>query len=524
MPNIGINVIEGVSSGAYPFQGVSLYNVAMLMERERGIPNFPVEITSLAQDRLRFNGAFSGKLASHMVRNMFKNARDFGFRLYGVRVLGSSSVAASTTVDLFRRDDPVQNPNSWSSYPMIKFWAGQKGMKDPGTWANYSQALKTGVKFTLHEKDSLVKGSFAIRIYYKEDLKETWTAPSLRELITVVNLNSDYLFAEQLSEFPALPEQARINPFYPFTSEPNIIEDFLTTGTYTSPSLSDYQVGGTINNPTGLKVLDNLDIQIFTTDNTVDAHTTACIDYANNHIKKPIFVSCLPYNSSDTAVRTIMDAKIKATAECAAIYNAWVKTSDDFGSTIYVPASGAIIGAGFIRVAAQNRNLIHFPPAGLEAVLDDVIDAVPNSIPMDVRTEWAKRYGTNFLEFRKNIGWFPFSSRTTSSNSLYQSIHIRRMTSKYRAVLEENMLRFLQKPLTREINREMYVSLLNYFQTEWADGGLNNNITFDKACVINIEGDKSDPKQVNITVDLIYSECSETITITLNRNDFSLLN
>ena len=121
------------------------------------------------------------------------------------------------------------------------------------------------------------------------------------------------------------------------------------------------------------------------------------------------------------------------------------------------------------------------------------------------------------------LGWFIFSSRTVSTHTLYQSVHIRRVTSKYKAVLEENMLRFIQKPNTAEIEREMYVALLSYFKGEWESGALNNQIPFDKSCIINISTDKNDPKNLKVILDLILTECIESITIEINRNDYSII-
>lgn len=95
MTNIGISVQEGVASGVTPFIEVSKHNIGLLMERERGIPNLAVPVTSLQQDRLKFGGVQADKYGAYVSRHIFNNAGSFGAIVYGVRILGATSMAAS---------------------------------------------------------------------------------------------------------------------------------------------------------------------------------------------------------------------------------------------------------------------------------------------------------------------------------------------------------------------------------------------------------------------------------------------
>jgi hypothetical protein len=512
MGNIGISTFEGISSGATQFLGnTPLYNTGLLFARERGISNKPVLISSLSEDRLKFGEVSPTAYGAYIVRNLFKNAGAYGATVYGVRILDEAN---STAAFGFLTDGNVGSPVN-----ILKVFAGQTGNKDKGTWANCSSSVTPeGVYCEFLPKDHVngTKNAYTVRVYYKQVLRETWVGATWASLTTTVNESSSYIYVEPQT---AATQQGNTPPAV-ITGVSKVI---LTGGTYTAPTEAMFYAGGDSLAPLGLNCFNTVDIQMLAVcEHTSLTMNTKGIEYANAHPKKPIFVGCLPYQSNTTTVESFATALQKDTTQCSALYNFWVKTNDENSGTIWVPAMGVIIGAGYIRIPSANSNLIHFPPGGIDSAFTDVIDVTPSTLDVTTETTWVKRYSINIARYLANTGWFLFSSRTTSVNLLYQSVHIRRMTSKYSAVLESNMLKYVQKPVTNEIQREIYTALLTYFRNEWTLGALNNTIPFDKACVINIAPDVSDPKQLNVTLDLIYTECIESIRINLNRNDFSL--
>ena len=82
---LGVSVQEGVTTGASPFQEGSKHNVAILWERERGIPNKAIKVTSLQEDAKLFGGVSLDKFGAYIARHLFNNAGQYGAVVYGIR-------------------------------------------------------------------------------------------------------------------------------------------------------------------------------------------------------------------------------------------------------------------------------------------------------------------------------------------------------------------------------------------------------------------------------------------------------
>lgn len=495
---IGVSVQEGVSAGFTPFGDTSKYGIGIIFERERGIPNVAIPIMSLQEDRKRFGGIESTKFGAYISRHLFKNAQNYGAIMYGVRILDVVNSSAATGVLTDGKSTPTT---------ILNIWAGQNGQKDLGTWSNGSN----GVKVRCYPKNHALGAvdAYTFQVFYKNELVETWEASTWVSLISQVNERSGYvmLIPNDLTES--------------ITDVQNIT---LAGGTYTAPVEEDYYPIPDEIAPTGLAVFDSVDIQMLAcAELTTLTFAQVARDYANLHPNRPMFIYSLPYQSTTSVVTTFATGMQTASTDCSAGYNFWVKTSDESDGFTWTPSVGVILGAGFVRVAGMNRDLIHFPPASIESAFVDVIDISPNNVTLQTATQWVKRYSTNVAIFQKGIGFFLFSSRTNSTNILFQSIHIRRVTSYYLKQLEANLLWTIQKPITAELKRQVYTSLYTYFYQEWSNGALENSIPFEQACSISIGQDTNDRKNLVVDISYILTECAESIRINLNRNDNSLI-
>jgi hypothetical protein len=500
---IGVTVQEGVSTGLTPFQEVAKYNVGLIMERERGIPNVPVKVLSLQDDRKRFGGLNSAMFGPYVARHLFKNAQNYGAVVYGVRVLDTDN--SDTASGLFT--DGAGSPTT-----IFTAYAGQSGYKDPGTWANStSYSAGEGLKvrgFPIGHTNGIVD-KYLFEVFYKNKLVESWEAVTWAELIASVNDRSAFVYLEAGDLTKDITDIQQVH---------------LSGGTYAAPVESDFYPVPDETSPTGLAIFDNVDVQIIicAEHHTVDMATQGR-DYANGHQNRPIYVYNLPYFSTSTEVETFAAALQTDNTDCSAGYNFWVKTSDEAGGFVWTPSVGVIVGAGYVRVPGLNRDFIHYPPGGVESAFVDVVDINPNNLTEALMTQWVKRYSTNVAVYKQGKGFFLFTSRTNSTNSLYQSVHIRRLTSYYKRTLELNLLWAVQKPVTPQLKREMYVSIYQYFLGEYGRGALEGSIPFDQACVINVEQDTQDRKILKVIIDVILTECAESIRIELNRNDNSLI-
>ena len=80
-----------------------------------------------------------------------------------------------------------------------------------------------------------------------------------------------------------------------------------------------------------------------------------------------------------------------------------------------------------------------------------------------------------------------------------------------------------QKPNTPELKREMLVKLRQYFKTEYDNGALERSVDFDTAyqgiCDNSNNPPGQDRKLINVDVLWIPTECTESIRLSLQRND-----
>jgi hypothetical protein len=601
---IGVSVQEGIAAGISSFQSASKHNVGLLMERERGIPNKPIRVTSLQEDRVRFGGIKANQYGAYVTRHLFKNVSTFGAILYGVRVLDSSSTTASVIVTDGAPDNqdwnvvssaispltyqkkiftPINfaigdtftlsvgsssetytvsagdtaldivtalklaidlevagsNPD-WSGYSysidplgkleithltlntlvpitgsttnggannIMTLYAAQEGVDDPGDWAN--DVLK--VRIYPAGQATGLPDQILLEVIYKNRRVESWSGTQWTDIINQINQRSLYLRGT-----PAMGGNA-ITIY-------DILEFTLTGGTYVAPVEADFYPVPDDSNPLGLAIFDNVDVQIV----AVTEHFSLTMaqegyTWAVNISSRPMYIHNLPYQSNTVVVEQFATTLQNTLESCTALYNFWCKTSDEANGSVWVPALGVIIGAGYIKVPGLNRDFIHTPPAGIESAFSDVQDIYPRDLSKEVQTLWVKRYSSNIAIFKSGRGFFLFSSRTTSTNLLFQSIHIRRQTSYYARVLEDSLLWLIQKPATPENKRRAYVEIYNFMLNEYNNGALEGSVSFSEACQIDIQQDPSDRKFLRIVIDWIPTEAVESVRVELNRNDGILI-
>ena len=499
---IGVTINEGVSSGLTPFQETSKHNIGLLMERLRGVPNIAKEVQSLQDDRKVFGGLSNEMYGAYVTRHIFKNSGSFGASVWGIRILdeeNSATAMASFT-------DGASTPNT-----IFNVYAGQEGHKDPGNWANGSAGTEEGVRVRCFPKGHIngVVDKYMFQIFYNGKNVENWESDTWAGLIGLINSLSFYVYL--------VPEDLNLDIT-------DIQELYLTGGVYAPPTEAMFLPVEDESEPKGFAAFNDTDVQIISCTEQFSVNMAlAGRDYCSLHYNKPLYVYNLPYLSPTSLVESYADALQSGTPNFSAAYNFWVKTSNEEGSQVWVPSLGVILGAGFIRVPETNRGYIHYPPAGIESIFTDVTDIAPRSLNNATLTTWVKRFTTNVAVFRRGKGFFLYSSRTNSTNPLYHSIHVRRQTSLYAKTLEENLLWVIQKPVSPELAREAYVSILSYFRDEYGKGALERSIPFEEACIITTHTDPQDRKTLVIIVDIILTEATEAVRIELNRNDGSLI-
>lgn len=391
---------------------------------------------------------------------------------------------------------------------IVNVWAGQEGQKDPGTWGN-------DLEVKVYPKDHAqgVANAYLWEVYYKGKLVESWTAASWETSVAGINQRSKYIMLEAV-----VLASRDITDVQVVT---------LAGGVYAAPTeASFYPVADPIT-PNGLAIFDGVDVQLignteFHTETMANQGKTYCQSRGN-----AMYIANLPYLADTSIVEDYALLLQSDVASQVACYNGWVKTTDDNGNFVWVPGLGCVLGAGYVRTPEMSRGHVWIPPAGVDSAFVDVSDISPNPLSQATINLWVQRYSVNVAVQKPGKGFFLYSSRTMSTNALYHSAHIRRMTNWLVDTLNGNTLFSVQKPNTPALRREIVVALKMYFKGIYDQGGLEGSVSFDEACTITCDKTNNPPGQdrkvLNCRIEWIPTECTESVVLELNRNDGILL-
>ena len=562
MTDVGLTIVEGVASGASAYKEPSKRNIGLLGQFTRGAGFSPIKITNMEDFNIIFGGQNSSFFGPAIVKSIFDEAGNAPVTLYLARVVGAESKVATALGIL--PSDAVMNVS-----------AGYKGKDDPGAWAN-------DVKVSLHSYGSKIKDMFTLTVQYNSN-SEQYNYGTLSEIQTAVNKVSKYITIEFNKEIEKTVFKSITGTIIAstssnvitgtgtkFTSElavGNVLYNndnkvigtiaaissdtkltltskALTVVTSASVSKRDdkvYEVslsGGvdgevvesdfypveSTTDPKGLACFDGYDVQIIA---CTEYHSLSMAKVLNEYLKdkkNPIGVVNLPLNADEgTAEMYALELQTSQTSFLAGAYMGWCKVPDENGNGILIPAIGPILGAAYIRTPYLQGDYIHIPPGGLDSLFNNVLEVVPARISQKSINKLVQQFSCNIIQYVENTGYYVGSSRTYSTNSLYSSIHVRMQTSYYLRALNSK-LRFLeQKPNTPELKREALVELNQFFKTEYDNGALERSIDFDDAykgiCDKGNNPTSQDRKILNIDVFWIPTECTESVRVSLQRND-----
>lgn len=562
MGDVGLTIIEGVAAGASAYKEPSKRNIGLLGQFIRGAGFSPVKITSMED----FNTIFGGQSVSFygpaIVKSIFDEAGNAPVTMYLARVVGADSVVASGTASL--SDDATMNIS-----------AGYKGKDDPGSWAN-------GIEISLYSYCSRVKDMFTLTVQYG-DKQEQYNYGTLAEIQTAVNRVSKYITIEFSKEIKKLvfksitgtvtvstssnkitgvstkfttelkvgnvlydanekmigtvaaiasdTEATLVSKAMTEVSEASITKrDDVVYGTTLANGVdgevqeSDFYPVESTTDPKGLACFDGYDVQIIA---CTEFHSLSMAKVLNEYLKEkknPIGVINLPLNADEgTAELYALELQTNQTSFLAGAYMGWCKVPDENGNGMLIPAIGPVLGAAYIRTPYLQGDFIHIPPGGIDSLFNNVMEVIPPRLSQSSINRLVQQFSCNIIQYVENTGYYVGSSRTYSTNSLYSSIHIRLQTSYYLRALNSKMRFLEQKPNTPELKREALVELNQFFKTEYDNGALERSVDFDQAyqgiCDRSNNPLTQDRKILNIDVLWIPTECTESVRISLQRND-----
>lgn len=561
MADVGLTIIEGVAAGATAYKEPSKRNIGLLGQFVRGASFSPIKITNMEDFNIIFGGQSSSFFGPGIVKSIFDEAGNAPVTMYLARVVGADSVVATGEAAL--SDSATMTVN-----------AGYKGKDDPGAWAN-------GIEASLYSYSSRIKDMFTLIITYGDN-QEQYNYATLSEIQNAVNKVSKYVTIEFSKEIEKLVFKSITGTITASTSSNeitgsgtkfntdlavgNVIYDSNqkivgtvasitsdTKLTLTSKAMnavssatatkrddkvytatlsggvdaevqeSDFYPVESTTDPKGLACFDGYDVQILA---TTEFHSLTMARVLNEYLKdkkNPIGVVNLPLNADEgTAELYAIDLQTNQTSFLAG-YMGWCNVPDENGNAMLIPAIGPILGAAYIRTPYLQGDFIHIPPGGIDSLFNNVLEVIPARLSQSSINKLVQQFSCNIIQYVENTGYYVGSSRSYSTNSLYQSIHIRMQTSYYLRALNSSMRFLEQKPNTPELKREALVELQTFFKTEYDNGALERSIDFDQAyqgiCDRSNNPVTQDRKLLNIDVLWIPTECTESVRISLQRND-----
>lgn len=562
MADVGLTIVEGVAAGASAYKEPSKRNIGLLGQFIRGAGFSPVKITNMEDFNIIFGGQSSSFFGPAIVKSIFDEAGNAPVTMYLARVVGSGSVVANGAGSL--SDDATMNVN-----------AGYKGKDDPGAWAN-------GITVSLYSYGSRIKDMFTLIVQYGDN-QEQYNYGTLSEIQTAVNKVSKYITIEFSKEIEKMVYKSIAGTITATTSSNevtgtgtnfttdlvvgNVLYDSkkkqigtvaaissdtkltltskaMTAVTAASVTKRDDQVytatltGGidgevvesdfypieSTTDPKGLACFDGYDVQILA---CTEFHSLTMAKVLNEYLKdkkNPIGVINLPLNADEgTAELYALELQTNQTSFLAGAYMGWCKVPDENGNGVLIPAIGPILGAAYIRTPYLQGDFIHIPPGGIDSLFNNVLEVIPARLSQSSINKLVQQFSCNIIQYVENTGYYVGSSRTYSTNDLYESIHVRMQTSYYLRALNSKMRFLEQKPDTPELKREALVELNQFFKTEYDNGALERSIDFDQAyqgiCDRSNNPTTQDRKLFNIDVLWIPTECTESVHISLQRND-----
>lgn len=563
--NIGLQIVEGVASGAVAFQEPSKRNIGIAGEFERGVPGKVYRIGSLDDAEKYLGVPISSAFGGYIIRQLFKHAAPAPVLLFATRIIGATSVAATAAIN-------------WNGITGT-VTAAYRGDSDPGTWGNQ-------LSFNLWSYDYARKNLYLWETLYKGVVRESFTGATLAALQETINKNSNYAkvsfsgepavaytnltgtsitttttspsvtgvgttFTTQLEPGSLLFTSAGVyigkvksitsdtaltlmgNAFVAGTlngtkkrTDSKITGQALAGGTYVDPVEADFYPVPDPVAAGGIAIFDKTQIQLLiVTENHTLTLAQKMKEYCTTR-QDCIAIVNLPMNADEQIIELYSNTLSTATRNFIAGYMDWDNVYNENGDQISIPSLGRVLGAGFLRTPFLQGDGVHIPPGGIDSYAVDVISVVSGDLSQSQINKYVRDYNVNVSMAHESYGRFLLSSRMFCTNELYQSIHTNMQTNFYRRLLFDNLLFLLQKLSQPDYKKQAATRITSYFEQEYEKGALERSIKFEEAFKVIADLSNNplsqDRRITNIDLELILAEVTEAVKISINRADKNL--
>lgn len=391
---------------------------------------------------------------------------------------------------------------AFTSDPIATIKAGYHGEEDPGAWANN---LRIRV-YPPNDPNGL-KDLYLLQVYYNNFLVESFNAANWTALFGDINARSEYIMG-------VVDDPDGVMTHGVFAGN-------LAGGVYAAPTdeMFEPKYNSTTDAAEGLALFEGVDVQILACPEVFSTNFVyLCENFCRTTGK--FFVFSLPYNATESVAENFNNVLATGEASYASSVLNWleVPASDGVGK-MWIPAVGYALGAGYIKKAGLTNNVAWSIPGGLETVARGISRITHDDISEDKIGRYVKKWHTNIIKYVQNVGFCLWTSRTYSTNPLYESVHIRLETNWLVKVLPIRNYRFLQRMNTPSLKAEMKNDNRMFMLNLYQQGGIEQSLPFDEAVVIEVVTASDDRKNVDLLISWVPPELVEHIHIKLSRND-----
>ena len=524
--------VEEFESGMRPMEGVSTSTAGFIGLAEKGkTVGTPEFVSSFADFTRKFGGYLPEKpygdyrYLAYSVEQFFANG---GARAYIMRAVAGDAAAASVKVGPLTIS--AKNPGKWGNEIKVSVVTASKGKTNVTevsgddktgkvyTVANASAfaegdtvAIKVNGKVTGYNKIAQVIGNtitFATAV--KEDLVDNTAVP--KKLIVSAELNVEIAYKDsvevyegvsfnaasasyitkvlaksELVDVVAADTTAVAAPISYFTSEAEAEKAvvLLAGGSDgTAKGITPDIFMGVDNGPgkrTGLaafKEINNVSIMAIP-GVTEPAVQLALVTHCTN---TGASFAVLDVPRELTKPNDVLTHKEKIDSDYAALYHPWIQVYDSLNKKpAYIPPSGAVAG---IYARSDIERGVHKAPAN-EVVYNAIgLEVLYNKAEQDILNP----AGVNLIRALPGQGIRVWGARTTSSNSLWKYVNVRRLF-----IYLEESIKAETNWAVFEPNDEMLWSRVGrtiraFLRDMWRNGALVGS-TEDQAFFVNIGRD-----------------------------------
>jgi len=499
--NLGINVVEVDGRATPSIHGASTSVAGFVIRAQRGVPGAVHQVTNFTQFTEHFGGYLADAYGAYSVRGFFDNGGAMAYvtrvvvtdsKVTGAAVVASATFPASGAAG----GDPVA----------LTVKAGYRGDEDPGAWGN-ELAVSIAADPLPSGQD---KPSFTLTVHHKGRVVETWE--KLTQASTAAKLNDELAGSKYITVTTAgtaLPAN---------TSKKLLaggVDDTVPENNAAAAAAREAAYIAGIKNG----AFDTFDVQLLccpesATKPVVESGLTYCATRGDC-----IFVSHVPENQDASAAKS-HGGGLRANNVYGALYFPFILVADPLGGQKWIPPTGHVLG---VYARTERERGIWKAPAGNAARVNNALD-VKHHITDTTHTDLVKAGSVNAVRFIPGQGIVVDSSRTLSTNPLWQYVNVRLLFNFVKTSLKGGLRWVVQEPNDPALwNKVKYNSVTPFLMGLWRLGAFGPGQP-NEVFTVKVDAENNPPASIqqgilNVEVYFYPSRPAETIVITIGQQE-----